>query len=48
MIDNMYLLNIEVQNIFHVSRELIYDGEVTENAARVRYHNSPDGSRGDN
>lgn len=47
IIDDMYLFNVEVQNVLHVSRKLIDNGMVTEDAARVRYYDSPNGSRSD-
>jgi len=43
----MYLFNVEVQNVLHISRKLIDNSMVTEDAARMRYYDSPNGARSD-
>jgi len=47
IINDVYLFNVEMQDVLHISRKLIDNGMVTEDAAHVRYHDSPNGSRGD-
>lgn len=47
ILNDVYLFNVEMQDVLHVSRKLIDNGMVTEDAAHVRYHDSPNGSGGD-
>lgn len=43
-----YLFNIKLQNVLHVTRQLIDNGEVPKNRASMGNYNCPDGARCEN
>lgn len=47
IINDIYLFNVEMQDVLHVSRKLIDNSMIAEDAARMRYHDSPNRSRSD-